>query len=276
MPTAAEIHDARAAAVAAQRARLFREESDDDRWGGQQGDRFRRDPRRNPDPFLQRLFDYVEAEDVVLDIGGGAGRFTLPLALRCREAVNIDPSPGMMEAFQLAASEAGITNVRFVQSDWLQTEAIEGDVSLVSNVTFFVPHIAPFVAKLHEASRRRVVIGIASNNPSGKDLYRLMYGEDFAKWPAHQEILPVLWEMGLLPEVFVMPRSRLARTTNQQSPESYVATMGPPGWLPPQDIDRFREVALAHFDAVFITTGSGYSWSDSATDQRLLITWETN
>ena len=87
------------------------------------------DPHRDSDAPSSTIASYVEPDDVVIDVGGGAGRVALPLALRCREVINVDSSPAMKHAFEECAKEAGINNVRFVQSDWLDTEGIEGDVS---------------------------------------------------------------------------------------------------------------------------------------------------
>jgi ubiquinone/menaquinone biosynthesis C-methylase UbiE len=47
-------------------------------------DLWQADPRRMGDPLLERLARLVSADNTVLDVGGGAGRFALPLALRCR------------------------------------------------------------------------------------------------------------------------------------------------------------------------------------------------
>ena len=43
---------------------------------------FKADPRRTDDPEISRLLQEVQPTTTVLDVGGGAGRFALPLALR--------------------------------------------------------------------------------------------------------------------------------------------------------------------------------------------------
>src|SRR5436305_644597 len=43
---------------------------------------FSADPRRTDDPVLDLLISQIPAGASVLDVGGGAGRFALPLALR--------------------------------------------------------------------------------------------------------------------------------------------------------------------------------------------------
>src|SRR3990170_4029166 len=60
--------------------------------------RFRMDPRRTDDPTLDALLSLARPDDVWLDIGAGGGRYALPLALRVREVVAIDPSPSLLAA----------------------------------------------------------------------------------------------------------------------------------------------------------------------------------
>ena len=44
---------------------------------------FKANPRRTDDVEVSRLVREVSPSTTVLDVGGGAGRFALPLALRC-------------------------------------------------------------------------------------------------------------------------------------------------------------------------------------------------
>src|SRR5688572_3069373 len=106
-------------AVAAQRARLSGQGMGPAGWDAMAGN-FRADPHRALDPNLEIVASYIEPGDVVVDVGGGAGRIGLPLALRCRELVNVDPSPGMLREFEASALEAGITNARGVEAGWME------------------------------------------------------------------------------------------------------------------------------------------------------------
>src|SRR5215207_4218117 len=110
----ADAYAARFDAVADQTARIAETRPLADRWGGAMAARFRLDARRPLDPLLEAVAGYLGPDDVALDVGGGAGRISLPLASRCREVVNVEPSPGMVAAFNDAAREAGITNARAV------------------------------------------------------------------------------------------------------------------------------------------------------------------
>ena len=258
MVTAAQQYAASVDAVNAQRARLHAEQLPDDPWGGETPQRFRYDPHRSLDANLEAIVAYMQPEDVLIDVGGGAGRVSLPLALRCRGVINVDASPGMLAAFEALAAEAGIQNAQAVKSDWLAAEGIQGDVTLVASVTYFVRDIVPFVQKLEAAARRRVIILVWSEPPPNQRgrLFRLVYGEDLAPSPGHRELLPVLWEMGILPDVRVLPmRLTLAGLPPQggyprTSEEAIESTFGG-RWLAARDRDRARGVIETHFPELF-------------------------
>jgi 2-polyprenyl-3-methyl-5-hydroxy-6-metoxy-1,4-benzoquinol methylase len=279
--SAAEQYAARVDAVNAQRARLHGEQLPHDPWGGETAQRYRYDPHRSLDANLEVIASYVQREDVLIDVGGGAGRLSLPLALRCREVVNVDASAGMLAAFEAVAAEAGLHNARAVKSDWLAAEGIQGDVTLVSSVTYFVRNIVPFVRKLQAASRRRVIILVWSEPPPNlrSGAFRLVYGEELAPLPGHRELLPVLWGMGILPDVRVLPRppSLAGLPPHVSYPRTYEEAMASTlvgQWLAPRDRDRAREVIEAHFQELFERTSEGFRPLWHMDTRELLITWE--
>lgn len=145
--TAVETYAALVDAATAQRTRLRGEEQPATRWNREVAQRLTWDPHRNLDENLEIIAAYVAPHGVLIDVGGGAGRLSLPLALRCREAIVVDVSQAMEEAFCACAATAGIPNARFVRSDWLAAEAIHGDIALAANVTYFVRDIVPFMRK---------------------------------------------------------------------------------------------------------------------------------
>src|SRR5262245_19235202 len=87
--SAARRHDEMVAARQAQYDRTRGRQTDT--WGAI-ASRFRADPKRELDPFLRKLASFVRPDDVLVDIGGGAGRNSLPMARRCREVINVEPS----------------------------------------------------------------------------------------------------------------------------------------------------------------------------------------
>ena len=253
-----------------------------DRFGGPVAQRFRYDPHRSLEANWQVVASYVQPDDVLIDVGGGAGRVSLPLALRCRQVINVDSSPGMLAEFEACAAEAGITNARSVLADWLVATDISGDVSLASSVTYFVRDIVPFIAKMIAASRRRVMISLWSVPTANQSppLFRLVYGEEQALEPGYRELLPVLWEMGVLPDVRVLPDVPQAPGAPRQVglPQTHQdavhwALQG--RWLRPEDRDRARDLIEAHFHEFFAQRPEGFRPLWHQETRQLLITWET-
>ena len=271
---ASDLYTAQVAAVNAQRARVLGESPGDDLWGGPLAQRFRVDPRRQLGSTESAIASYVEPEDVVLDVGGGAGRIALPLALHCREVVIVDPSPGMRAQFEAAATEAGIANARFIQSDWLEAEGVQGDVAISVHVVYFIRDIVPFIRKLNDSARRRVVISIRSQPPPNRfaEHFRLVYGEPMELLPSYRELLPVLWEMGILPEVRVLP-SDMGGAAQTQEDAVRRALNGI--WIRPEDQERARPILESHFNELYVSTPSGFDIRDGLNARDLVITWET-
>ena len=89
----------------------------------------------------------------------------------------------------------------------MDDHGVGGDVVLTCDVTYFVRDIVPFVDKMQAAARRRVMIVVWDEPPPnrGGNLFRRVYGEPLAPMPGHRELLPVLWDMGILPDVRVLP-----------------------------------------------------------------------
>jgi SAM-dependent methyltransferase len=272
--SAADHYAALIAAVERQRERLIAAEPPTARWD-RLAKQFRLDPRRDPDPNLAAIAALVEPGDVVLDVGGGAGRVSLPLALRCREVVNVDPSAGMGREFLESAAEAGITNARWVQDGWPSREPVSGDVSVVANVTYFASAIVPFVERLATASRRRVVITVWSVPPPNANagLFRLVFGEEQALAPGHAELLPVLWKMGILPDVRVLPMPfvdlRPPPKTRDEAVTAWVEAMQP------RDTGAARAKIEGSFGTLFRETERGFVPTWRPPQREMIITWET-
>jgi 2-polyprenyl-3-methyl-5-hydroxy-6-metoxy-1,4-benzoquinol methylase len=271
---AAEAYRARVDAVNEQEARLVGERYSSNTWD-RLASVFRFDPRRKLDRNLEAVAAYIEPGDTIVDVGGGAGRVGLPLALRCKELINVEPSPGMGEQFKASAEEAGIKNARLVTADWLDDHGVEGDVTLVFNVTYFVPDIARFVEKLVAASRRRVVISVWSVPPPAQNakLFRIIHEEDRQFVPGHRELLSVLWEMGIPPDVRVLPDAWSWRMpvppTRDEAIAAWIDSVGA------KDKELAGRRIAAHFDTLFTNSGDGYRPTWRPDPREMLITWAT-
>ncbi|MDP8922411.1 MAG: methyltransferase domain-containing protein [Chloroflexota bacterium] len=284
--TAAEAYAARVDAVIAQRTRLRGPQPPGDLFAGLPPEHplLTADPRRSIEPNLQIIAGYVEPDDVIVDVGGGAGRFSLPLALRCREVINVDPSAAMLAAFEANARRAGIANARAVRAGWPAADPPRGSVALVNHVTYLTRDIVPFVEALAASASRRVIVTVGNPPPPARnrEVFRLVYGEESERVPGHVELVNVLWELGIQPDVRVLPDPTMLPVP-APSREAAIAgallAIRTHQWafwpLDPELEARARRIFDARFDELFEQTADGYlpRWSSPGRD--VLITWET-
>lgn len=170
---------------------------------------FHSDPRRSDDPVLARLARDIRPDWTVLDVGGGAGRYALPLALRCRHVTVVDPSESMVKVLREAASEAGIHNLSIVQDVWEEARVGPADAVLCSHVLYGVQEVQRFVQKLDSHARRLVLVLLFMESPQSylSPLWKRVHGEDRIDLPGMRELLPVLWELDIYPNLEMLEES---------------------------------------------------------------------
>ena len=186
----------------AQSERMRGESPPDDHWKPY-ARQFRADPLRSDDPLLQRLLQEVGPHHSVIDVGAGGGRLALPIALRCRNVVAVEPSPSMASGLLEQASEHGISNVSLVQAKWEDAEVERGDIVLCSHVIYTVRDVELFVRKLDSHGRERVLVVLYDAPPQSQNypLWKRVHGEERLPLPALPQLEEVLRELGIAAHV---------------------------------------------------------------------------
>ena len=272
--SAAERYAAYFYGVEEQKARVFGPQSQEDIWTGDVARLYHLDPHRHLPANLEAVAEYVQPQDVFVEAGGGAGRVGLPISLRCRQVINVERSPGMGAEFAAVVSEAGIGNAKLVQADWLDVQDIRGDVAFAADVTYFVRDIVRFVRKMEAAARRRVIITVWSVPPPHRNaaIFGLVYGEDQALAPGHADLMAALWEMGILPDVRVLPDPPWWDGEPPRTREAAVQVAVEE--IDPSDHPHAAGIIEAHFDELFQPGPNGYIPLWRGPIKEMLITWE--
>ena len=164
---------------------------------------FKANPRREDDLEVNRLAREVTPGMTMLDVGGGAGRFALPLALRCRQVTVVEPSPSMGESLRQIATESQIDNVRLVPKRWEEAEVEPADVVLAAHVIYMIEDICAFVEKLVAHARQKLLMFMFMRPPLARyaPFWRWVHGEDKHELPGAGELMQVLWEMDVYPNL---------------------------------------------------------------------------
>ena len=236
---------------------------------------YRFDPHRLPEASIREVIRRMELEDDIIEVGGGAGRVGLPLALRGKSLRNVEPSAAMREQFRLAVWQHGIQNAEAIASSWPMQEPISADLVVTADVTYFISEIESFLRAMHEAARRRVAILTWTVPPPNVNaaLFRLAFGEDEAPSPGFRELLPVLWEMDIVPDVLLVEEGFAwpeRRPTNDDEALQFVYRE-----LSPKDEEAVAERLRPRLDELFMRDDAFFpTWRTPS--QAMLITWETN
>ena len=168
---------------------------------------FRQDPRRTDDAVLNMLLSIADGMRSALDVGGGAGRMALPLALQCEQVHVVEPSGSMIEHLTAGANEANIGNVSVTQATWEAANVDAADLALCAHVLYGVADLEPFVRKLEGHANELVVILSFVESPMTRisAFWEPVHGEERVDMPALPELVNALWEMGIYPNVRMLP-----------------------------------------------------------------------
>ena len=273
--TPAETYAAHLDAVQSQNSRIYGLSSGDDPWGAA-ARQFRFDPRRELDRNMLVIASYVQPDDIVVDVGGGAGRVGLPLALQCKEVLNIEPSPGMGAEYQTLVREANISNGRLIPYSFAEVQELTSDIVITADVTYFVRDIVAFIRKLEATASRRVMITIWSEPPPNRsaDFFALVYGEKQAVLPGLSQLMPVLSDMGIYPDVHVMPANPWWEDQPISIKSDAVDMLLMDRVTKPEDREHVRLLIEDNFDRLFSIGEKGFVPIWRLDMRELLITWE--
>ena len=175
---------------------------------------FRADPRRTDEPTLDALLALARPGDTWLDIGAGAGRYALPLALRVREVIAVEPSDGMRSALAELMAEEGILNVRAIADRWppgpgSPADGLRADVALIAHIGYDIESIGPFLDAMEAAARRLCVAVLMERQPSSiaDQFWPPLHGEERVALPALDELVTLLRARGREPAVALEERA---------------------------------------------------------------------
>ncbi len=178
---------------------------------------FRADPHRTGEPVVDLLRGLAGPDDAWLDIGAGAGRYALPLALVVREVIAVDSSKSMLGVLHELMAEHDIANIRAIEGRWPLDEEQAArlgtfpvaDVSLIAHVGYDIEAIDPFVSAMEAATGRLCVAVLMERTPASvaEPFWPPVHGEARIPLPAMPQFIELLGERGRQPSVTIAERA---------------------------------------------------------------------
>jgi SAM-dependent methyltransferase len=154
-------------------------------------------------PSIRHARAAMPAGGSVADIGCGAGAGSLPLATTAGHLIGVDPLPAMLQAFRTRAKALGVA-VTTIEGAWpdVADSTPLADVVVCHHVAYNVPDLAPFLLRLTDHARQRVVLELTARHPMAalNDLWLQFHGLARPTGPTADDVVAVLREIGLSPE----------------------------------------------------------------------------
>lgn len=102
-------------------------------------------PTQEDNEFIRLLTDEydITPDTTVLDIGCGAGQYSIAMAKMAKRVVALDFSEKMLESARINAERNGVTNVEFVKCNWSELSA--DDPLIQDGFDLVIAHMTPAI-----------------------------------------------------------------------------------------------------------------------------------
>ena len=234
-------------------------------------ERFRAMEREGPAP-ADELLDFIlsrtGADQTVVDIGAGTGRWTIPLARAVRRVTAVDPTPAMEEMLRDKVAAAGLTNVEFVSATWEDADVAEHDVVLGAHSIYMSPDFAGFIAKMERCARAACYLEMRLPPADGiiAELTRTVHGR-LHDSPNAVVAFNALHALGI--EANVVVKGRVRYETSETFEDAVVRATRQLRLTEPGEHEALIRETLARR---LVKTDDGYRWPDAV--RSALLWWE--
>jgi SAM-dependent methyltransferase len=157
-----------------------------------------------PDPLLDFIRKEINAQDTVVEIGPGTGRWTIPLAKTIKSVTAIEPTAAMADILRENIGNAGLDNVDIISQTWEEASLSIHDIAICAHGMYGSPDLAEFVRKMERFARKKCYMAVRLPPADGimGDLSLNIYGSRHDS-PDAVIAYNALYSMGIYANVLV-------------------------------------------------------------------------
>jgi hypothetical protein len=159
-----------------------------------------------PGLVLVKMLRFLNEESTVLDIGAGAGAYSIPLASVAKSVTVVEPSKGQIARLQKRAKKNGLENIQVINKRWQDVERSELERYDLVNAAycFHIPEIVPALQKMMDVTSGALSLVTLADH-GFKDVYEGIFNEHEEE-PEYIYLYNALLQMGYLSDVEILRR----------------------------------------------------------------------
>lgn len=159
-----------------------------------------------PGRILEQMLEFVDPDSSVLDIGAGAGAYTIPLAKAAKKVTVVEPSRGQIARLMRRADRDGLENIEVINKRWQDVEETELESYSLVNAAycFQMPDIRPALQKMLDATNGALFL-VSLVDHRFADVYKNVFGQKESE-PEYIYLYNMLHQMGYPANVEIMTR----------------------------------------------------------------------
>jgi len=180
-----------------------------------------------PDPYIEKFYEYMEAEpgDSFFDMGCGPGTLAIPFAKKGHEVFAADFSSEMLKYLMEGAEEEGVADIIHPiqlnwNEDWSARELPKCDIAFSSR-SFISRDLTSSLEKLESVAKRKVCIGAWDSPAPGYDRHLARaIGYERPGMSVYYMIMGELMDRDVFPELkFIFTPFRLQKFESREDAE---------------------------------------------------------
>tara|TARA_B100000945_G_scaffold169311_1_gene135808 strand:- start:817 stop:1632 length:816 start_codon:yes stop_codon:yes gene_type:complete len=171
------------------------------------------------DPTLSFLQTHLTPKSSILDLGGGAGRLSIPLAQKNYLITIVDSSKAMIHAAQQHSKYLNLKNVSTSHSEWQNFEDKKFDHIICSHVLYGISNIKEFILKIQSSINKSAIIIMYDKSPQShlEEIWELYYSEPRINLPGMSDLKKVINQLNIRYQFFNIDENELTVYENFES-----------------------------------------------------------